>query len=69
MGRLSTIHFYIILKHTPGFIFDSDCLSTIHFYIILKLKKWQTEQFARLSTIHFYIILKLYPSVMHSESV
>ena len=34
---LSTIHFYIILKHTMTFSVLSSSLSTIHFYIILKL--------------------------------
>ena len=33
---LSTIHFYIILKHEMTAEPPIECLSTIHFYIILK---------------------------------
>ena len=34
--RLSTIHFYIILKHKGVQLPKKAGLSTIHFYIILK---------------------------------
>ena len=56
--RLSTIHFYIILKRSSGSYRGADCLSTIHFYIILKLACMPKSQENGLSTIHFYIILK-----------
>ena len=36
--RLSTIHFYIILKHSCFVPVIQKSLSTIHFYIILKLE-------------------------------
>ena len=36
---LSTIHFYIILKHVCDMRNCFLCLSTIHFYIILKQKE------------------------------
>ena len=41
--RLSTIHFYIILKHRPIATQLIVCLSTIHFYIILKRKAPRTR--------------------------
>ena len=55
---LSTIHFYIILKHTTEDYVQHISLSTIHFYIILKRVKLGLSATIRLSTIHFYIILK-----------
>ena len=59
-GRsLSTIHFYIILKHSAGWIRGCLGLSTIHFYIILKQSDCLQHECKSLSTIHFYIILKL----------
>ncbi len=57
-NSLSTIHFYIILKHCVGVTFSNNSLSTIHFYIILKRSLWQNTISSCLSTIHFYIILK-----------
>ena len=57
--RLSTIHFYIILKQRKRISRWLVCLSTIHFYIILKQICIITLVHLRLSTIHFYIILKL----------
>ena len=55
---LSTIHFYIILKHIVCIVYYQHCLSTIHFYIILKLSPCSPLKPQSLSTIHFYIILK-----------
>ena len=55
---LSTIHFYIILKHMVITVHDELSLSTIHFYIILKRQYEYAVPNACLSTIHFYIILK-----------
>ena len=57
-SRLSTIHFYIILKPRVWFWRHSICLSTIHFYIILKPFAIVDPVARCLSTIHFYIILK-----------
>ena len=56
--RLSTIHFYIILKLRAARNEDNLGLSTIHFYIILKHEKLKADLIRGLSTIHFYIILK-----------
>ena len=58
MRRLSTIHFYIILKLWTCRQANRVSLSTIHFYIILKLVVVRVVHVICLSTIHFYIILK-----------
>ena len=57
--RLSTIHFYIILKRIMDCSPSLSSLSTIHFYIILKPETASSRTDWGLSTIHFYIILKL----------
>ena len=54
----STIHFYIILKHSCVYSVNSVSFSTIHFYIILKRAYSQMIWTIGFSTIHFYIILK-----------
>ncbi len=55
MIRLSTIHFYIILKHTLGSIIES-----FEYHTFLHHSQTLTAcNRSSLSTIHFYIILKL----------
>ena len=44
LNRLSTIHFYIILKPILTDLGEVESLSTIHFYIILKQAVMDSEQ-------------------------